>query len=149
MEVGVRLTPQTGPIKDQQWYPSIPPILANIPGAWASAENWCLRRNCVLAWVLQSVGGAWVQTQPQQWPRPWMGIKTAPTLKVLEDFLEELDARRPQRWAGGGGSRFQALGETGVFRVQAVPHLAWHMGCRGESSNTELSPWHGKVTENC
>ena len=54
-----------------------------------------------------------------------MGIKTAPTLKVLEDFLEELDARRPQRWAGGGGGRFQALGETCVFRVQAVPHLAW------------------------
>ena len=34
-----------------------------------------------------------------------MGIKTAPTLKVLEDFLEELDARRPQRWGGGGGGR--------------------------------------------
>lgn len=78
-----------------------------------------------------------------------MGIKTASTLKVLEDFLEELDARRPQRWGGGGGGRFQEVGEAYVFRAQAVPRLAWHMGCRGESSNTELTPWHGKATENC
>ena len=95
------------------------------------------------------MGGAWVQTQPQQWLRPWMGFKTALTLKVLEDFLEELDASRPQRWGGGGGGRIQAVGEACVFRDQAVPRLAWHTGCRGESSNTELTPWHGKATENC
>ena len=74
-----------------------------------------------------------------------MGVRVVPTLKVLEGFLEELDARRPQGW----GVRFQAVGEACVFRDQAVPGLAWHMGHRGEGLNTELTPWHGKATANC